>query len=287
MLRFCNAEAPHDRLLAAYSSFSTVDGALSLSGVLFNAVRNLLTEYPAVLEELRHAALETRSKPALLADATRLGEAATEAINQPMLNQLVYSQVEQWVNFPNALRAWHRQRWGRSLFGSLVSFLKALGVTRIVLLIDQLEDFTTTSPGPRLNRDFARIGELCQDDLLFRDVIQLVIALHPRAQFRALHSWPAEKLGPLPSLNDMKSCVVIPPLTADGIEKLVSNYLSGVRDRPSDGTQPFTPGALRRIHDVCAGRPGAVIQLLHNLIEQAVDENCSRIDEGAVEGIVS
>ena len=119
-----------------------MDGALSLSGVLFRGVRNVFADYSTCLEQVRAAALQNESKPSLLARVSRFASMASESVSAELLNLLVYGHPDEWVNFPKAQKKWHRQRQGRALFGSLVAFAKAVGITRVILLIDQLEDFT-------------------------------------------------------------------------------------------------------------------------------------------------
>ena len=111
----------------------------------------------------------------------------------------------------------------------------------------------------------------------------MVIALHPRAQFRALVSWPTDKLGALPALSDSLRCVVISGLSQSGIERLVTNYLSNVRTRPGTGFAPFSSGALEQVREDSGGRPGDAIRLLHDLVEYAVDQNLSQIGKEQVE----
>ena len=83
-----------------------------------------------------------------------------------------------WKHIAGAHGLWHKQRWGRSLFGGLVGFLRALGITRIVLLVDQVEDFADGWwASPRHYRDFGRLAEICVDDPLFRDCLQVVLTM--------------------------------------------------------------------------------------------------------------
>ena len=287
-LRLCEATAPPQLVVAAYASFSTVDGALSLSGVLFNATRDFVTRYASLIQDLKNRWDQTgRSKADLFESARQASAAALESHDWSFLRYLVYSGKEQWQTFLDQKGLWHRQRWGRRVFTTLVGFLSALGVGRVLLVIDQLEDFTGIGLSYRHYRDFQRIADICVADPLFRGRLQITIALHPRAQFVMQCCWMADLLGPLPQVNDDKRCIIIGPVQLSGLQRLVKAHLSRVRLDGSDGIAPFSPEALDKLSQLTSGRPGVAIRALHELIEIAVDRSATKIDAQMVDDLFS
>ncbi len=285
-LRLCGGDdSSRDKVVAFYASFSTVD-ALSLSGVLYTATRDLVCGRQDVLRRLKDDWLGMgKDAGTLYTQARTLASSTTITTDGWMLRELVLSDLSDWRRFFDRHRIWHRQRWGQRLFATVTACLKVLGVTRILLLVDQVEDFAGSSLSWRHYRDFGRIATMCADDPLYSDGLQVVLAQHPRAQRVMQCCWVEEKLGALPGPTDVTRCIIIPPMDVNGMVRLTARYLSEARVTPATGVSPFTRDALRRVCELAKGRPGEAIQKLHILIEAAVDRRCTLVELRLVEDL--
>lgn len=285
-LRLCGGDDSNsDKVVAFYAGFSTVD-ALSLSGVLYRATRDLLCGGHDVLRRLKDDWLGMgKDARTLYTQAGTLASSATITTDGWMLRELVFSDLSDWRRFFDRHSIWHCQRWGQRLFATVTACLKVLGVNRILLLVDQVEDFAGNAPPWRHYRDFGRMASMCADDPLFSDGLQIVLAQHPGAQRVMQRCWVEEKLGPLPSHTDATRCIIIPPMDVNGMVRLTARYLSKVRVTPATGVTPFTRDALRRVCELAKGRPGEAIEKLRNLIETAVDSRCALVDLKLVEDL--
>src|SRR5262249_11800632 len=135
--------------------------------------------------------------------------------------RLVYQERMQWRSYLSyRLRPWHQVRWGRELFASLFGLLHALGMSRFVLCVDQVEDFASwDTANYKLARDVGRLAQLCAYDPLFAGRLQVVLTMHPRAQ-RVLQShWNAQRIGQLVH-DDRERCVLLGPLKLEQLEQM-------------------------------------------------------------------
>ncbi len=276
--------SPSDRVVGVYTSFSTVE-ALSLSGVLHAASRDFLARNEPIISRLRaERQASGHSEADLARSAMEIARRATDGFEPTLVVSLLFDASIKWRDVLANHRLWHQQRWGRRVFASLTAVLKALGISRILLLIDQLEDFAEGwGPLSKHYRDFGRLASMCVDDPLFSDCLQVVLTMHPRAQFITECCWNPAKLGPFPSLEDENRCLIIRGLTPDGLVRLTRRYLTQVRVAELDGTEPFTMAALKRLCVLAKGRPGSAIRALHIAIEDAVDSGSRVIDARQIE----
>jgi hypothetical protein len=284
-LRLAGAQEPAaDRVVAIYTSFSTID-ALSLSGALYAATRSFLARHGGLVSQLKDDWLANgRDAKALIGAGLSMANQAMEQVDLHLMFGPTLLGVGSWPDQLDRHRLWHRQRLGRPLFGALIAALKTLGITRVLLLIDQLEDFVDGSrPLGKHYRDFGRLAEICTVDPLFRDCLQVVMTMHPRAEFLTRTCWDEDKLGPFPSLQDQRRCVVIQGLKPQGLTRLVATYLRQSRVVPEESLRPFTPQAIDRLCVLAGGRPGLAIRVLHMALEDAIDEERPSIDVRHIE----
>jgi hypothetical protein len=287
ILKMCGGPpAPAEKVVAVYTSFSTVE-AVSLSGALHGATRDFIARNRELLARLRSDWVRgRRSHGDLELEVRKYTSRASDPVKANVPHDLTYADPSSWQYIAGAHRLWHKQRLGRSLFGGLVAFLRAVGITRVVLLVDQVEDFADGwYASPKHYRDFGRLAEICIEDALFRDCLQVVLTMHPGAAHLTSACWPQGKLGPFPRADDETRRVVISALTVDGLVRLVSRYLASVRVSPRDGIEPFARESLIRLHKKSHGRPGTAIGALHKAVEIAVSNGVTEIGVDEIEDV--
>jgi hypothetical protein len=273
-----------DAALALYATFQTLSG-VSLSHLLFDVVRSLVVGPQAPLAPL--LANSPRDGRSLHAAGAKLIADARQAWSPALLHWLCHAtpdKVALFLGDPSQFRDWHRARYGRELFRTAVSFLRVLGINRLVVLVDQVEDFASwVTPAYKLRRDFARLAELCTADPVLRGHVTFVLTMHPDSARIAARYWPDQELGEIsPSRPDRHVLVLQEPPFA-GIVGMVKAYLDRERiTRATARLQPFTLGAVHAVYTLCGGRPGRCIPILSSLLENAADLQLHKIDQAAV-----
>jgi len=280
MLRRCGGDPSRDCILAAYSSFNAVEG-LSLSNVLYDAALDLLGARHSIIEALRGDKLARGATAYELLDkASAISWAANFDTNSRLLSELACRGPSSAALYLRSLSQWHRVRWGSSVLGTTVAFLKAIGVTRMVLVIDQIEDFANwLTPSYKLQRDLPRLANICMQDRLLADCLQIVVTIHPRAQ-RVLdhYSWNNLGLGDLTHDPRSERCIVLVGLTPDQFVRLTMRYLDSARAAGTQGGfSPFDRQTLDLVCTLQRGRPGPGLQVLHRLVEEAIDAGLAEI----------
>jgi len=138
LLELCGGD-PHECVCVAYCSFSTLEN-LSLSNVLFDACNDIVLRHSAALENLKARFSGTNEQ--LLVAASEMAQYADAGYRDDFLWRLVHRERAGWQWYlGHRMRPWHQMRWGRELFASIFSLLRALGMSRFVLCVDQVEDF--------------------------------------------------------------------------------------------------------------------------------------------------
>jgi hypothetical protein len=270
-------------LIATYAAFSSIEG-LSLSNLLFDVVRDLIGARGAMLANARNAVIESGRTPAQVhAAAEHMLQASGERWSAPLLYLLCNGDPKEWIEYLDnryVFSQWHRVRYGRELLRSALAFIRQLRIERLLVLVDQLEDFANRStPSYKLRRDFPRLAYLCSIEPLFRRRLTFVLTMHPRAA-RALNPyWPDGALGPLRSDESASNVLVLGGMTIARFKELVTRYLDSVRPSESRSSlAPFTDSTIELVHEIDRGRPGYCLQRLHFLLDAAAREGCHSID---------
>ena len=271
----------HSGIFAIYSGFSTVDG-LTLSSLLFDGVRDALVTRSGELIALRNAAIAKGESPdEIYGRASKLLNDSNESWTFDLLWHLCHSSPQDWRSYISVgFRQWHKVRIGREMFRSLTAFLRALGIQRVLVLVDQVEDFANWRTSPfKLKRDFSRLAYLCINDTLFRDHITFVLTMHPNAARVLSWYWDHGSLGPVSTNERQGNVVLLRDMRTPQFVEMARAYLDSARSRPAaDTLQPFTVDALDYVCEREKGRPGYCLSSLHRLIEAAVDESVLLID---------
>lgn len=272
-----------ESLIAAYAAFNTVDG-VSLSNLLFDTVRDLVGVRQGVLTRLRTVAFEKGRTPRQLYEsAQRLLEQSRERWSAPMLYKLCFQAPSEWTEFLDnryEFSQWHKVRLGPQLLRSAVAFLRQVGVPRVVILVDQVEDFASSmTPLYKLRRDFPRLGYLCSADSLLRGRLTFVLTMHPRAARSLSRYWPGNDLGPIGVDGSLGNVVRLGAMSKPRFTELVQAYLDSARiEGRSKSLRPLTEGAIDFVFELERGRPGYCLQRLSFLLDAAVSEGVQRIE---------
>jgi hypothetical protein len=271
----------HSGIFAIYSTFSTVDG-LTLSSLLFDAVRDSVIARAGELLTLRNAAVgKGDTVDNVYGRAAKLLNDANEPWDFELLWHLCHYSPTDWRSYlSTGFGQWHKVRVGRQMFRSLVAFLRALGTSRVLLLVDQVEDFANWSTSSyKLKRDFSRLAYLCTADVLLRDQITFVLTMHPNAARVLSWYWQDRALGPVSTNERQGNVVLLRNMRTPQFVEMARAYLASARSQPTaDTLHPFTVEALEYVCEREKGRPGYCLSSLHRLIEAAVDEAVKLID---------
>ncbi|MGX6566033.1 hypothetical protein [Cupriavidus necator] len=283
-LALAGSPASGEVVLALNATFHTL-GSVSLSHLLFDAVRSLVAGPQMPLAPLMGGGPTDRG--ALYAAGAKLITDTRQPWSCTLLHWLCHytlNKVESLLADSVLFREWHKARLGRELFRTAVAFLRVLGVTRLVVLVDQVEDFVNwATPAYKRRRDLARLAELCAADAVVRGHVTFVLTMHPDSAHVAARHWPVEELGQISPSRQNCRVVVLREPSLTGVVGMVKTYLNYERVVcGGDQLRPFTEGAVHAVYAMCGGRPGYCIPLFSMLLETAADLRVPWIDGAAV-----
>ena len=274
-----------EKLLAAYAAFSTVEG-LSLSNLLFDVVLNLVRSQGLTLTGLRAAAFATGRTPSDIYEAAAKRLRQSEQDWYPELLRLLSSNgPTAWIEYLEGFWQWHKVRYGRGILRTSVAFLNEVGIDRLLILVDQVEDFASfTTPTYKLQRDLPRLGLLCSEDRVLRDGVTFVLTMHPRAARIISGYWSSSVLGPVRAGEGAENAVQLGAMNKSRFKLLVEAYLDSVRfASSSDRLKPFREEAIEFVHELERGRPGYCLRRLFFLMQLAAVEGIEQIERSFVE----
>jgi hypothetical protein len=200
-----------------------------------------------------------------------------------MLYKMCFDAPGDWTEFLDnryEFSQWHKVRVGPQLLRSAVAFLRQVGVRRVIILVDQVEDFASSmTPLYKLRRDFPRLGYLCSVDRVLRERLTFVLTMHPRAARSLSRYWPGGDLGPIGVDASLGNVVRLGAMSRPRFIELVQAYLDSARiEGRSRILKPLTEGAIDFVFELEHGRPGYCLQRLSFLLDAAVDEGVERIE---------
>jgi hypothetical protein len=283
-LKQAGRPADSEKVLAAYAAFSTVDG-LSLNNLLFDVVLNIARSQGVRLVALLAGELDKGRKPEDIYEgaAQRLRK-SDEKWDVWLLHNLSSNEPTDWVEYLESFGQWHKVRNGRDMLRSLVAFLNELGIDRLLVLVDQVEDFASYSTATyKLQRDFHRLALLCSTDKLLHRRITFLLTMHPRAARILSRYWSERELGPVTPDEGAENVVLLGAMSKHRFVALVTAYLASVRVEPSrDPLTPFTEEAIDFIHEHDRGRPGYCLHRLFIAMDLAAAEGMKNIGRDLV-----
>lgn len=182
-----------------------------------------------------------------------------------------------------------RSRSGANFLATMLLFIKAAGINKVMLFCDQLEDFASPqTPKKTRSIEVERFRDFIVELLPMADMISVVVTMHPRALASIEEFW---QLADLPSLRvdeaNRSIVVVMPPLgTLGQAKRLLSAYLNAARrtnDNETDAHAPFTEDAVEELWTHSTKKPRDLLRKAHKMITYAAEENLETIDAAAVD----
>lgn len=182
-----------------------------------------------------------------------------------------------------------RSRSGANFLGTMLLFIKAAGIGKVMLFCDQLEDFASPqTPKKTRSVEVERFRDFIVELLPMADMISVVVTMHPRALASIEEFW---QLADLPSLRvdeaNRHIVVVMPPLgTLDQAKRLLTAYLNAARRTPDDAGEtlaPFTEDAVEELWTHSTKKPRDLLRKAHKMITFAAEENLEVVDAAVVD----
>jgi hypothetical protein len=288
--RLAGAGAASEKLFAAYTAFNTVEGP-SLSNLLFDAVLNLARSHGEKLVALRAAEFaKGRTPEEIYENAAKRLRKCEESWSLVLLYSLSSNSPTDWIDYLERFKQWHKVRLGREMLRASMAFLKQVGIDRLLILVDQVEDFANyDTPTYKLQRDFHRFALLCSEDKILRDHVSFVLTMHPRSARIVSRYWSECELGPVNVDERAENVVQLGAMSKSRFVALVKTYLDAVRIDSSlpDRLRPFTEGAIEFVHELERGRPGYCLQRLFSVMDLAAAEGMQYIERSFVERMLA
>lgn len=196
------------------------------------------------------------------------------------------------------ISTWNRLRNGFSYLDTAITFAKAARISKVVLFVDQVEDFANTnvSKSKRV-KEVERFRDIIEETAPFSRTAYYVLTMHPLAQQVIADTWDEARL---PSL-------ALPPpegTEAENIEKV--QVLRGIKDdaeafelfkaylndaeyrvegAPSE-LHPFDEEAITAIREHHSGRPGHMLKTANAILDLASKRQQETIDADFVAAVL-
>ncbi|MEY9582713.1 hypothetical protein [Sinorhizobium fredii] len=192
-------------------------------------------------------------------------------------------------DYLNEITLQKRARSGANFLATMLLFIKAAGIGKVMLFCDQLEDFASPqTPKKTRSIEVERFRDFIVELLPMADMVSIVVTMHPRALASIEESW---QLADLPSLRvdeaNRHIVVVMHPLgTLDQAKRLLVAYLDASRRGGATANgqlSPFTDDAVDELWSHSTKKPRDLLRKAHKVFTFAAEENLEKIDAAAVE----
>jgi hypothetical protein len=295
-------EAAENRLLAAMGTFNKVD-VTGLAAVSLEQVRYLAQVDPGFakspLRILREhfvkdlgAEVSGSGDERVEMEAEKIRERVKEVslglggktLGSPNRNLLDCFANGDWSGLAGYLKD-ASAKDGFELLSSVLIIAKAAGVKRVLLFIDQVEDFASAdTPKKRRSLEVERFRDIAIETQPFGQMASYVLTMHPAAARSVEEYWSLARLPKVDHLlkqNERITVILRPLKRLEEAEKLLAVYMGSSRRQGSafDALHPFDRGALTVLKDVSGGRPGPMLKLAHDLIEEGARKAWTKIGE--------
>lgn len=290
-------ENPVCALLASFDTAATKNlNSLFFSAVEYGADFRLHDDDPALYERL----YERLCTVAGTDDTMILSERCHDAYralkgrtlgppDEKFLAALCAGEARAVQDYLDEVTPQKRSRSGANFLGTMLLFIKAAGISKVMLFCDQLEDFASPqTPKKTRSVEVERFRDFIVELLPMADMISVVVTMHPRALASIEEFW---QLADLPSLRvdeaNRHIVVVMPPLgTLDQAKRLLTAYLNAARRTPDDAAEtlaPFTEDAVEELWTHSTKKPRDLLRKAHKMITFAAEENLEVIDAAVVD----
>lgn len=307
-------ENPVCALLASFDTASTKNlNSLFFSAVEYGIDFRLHDDAPTLYERLyKRLCIVAKQKNAMALaercrDAYRALKGRTLGPPEEMfLVALCAGDSRAVQDYLDEITPYKRTRSGASFLSTMLLFIKAAGVSKVMLFCDQLEDFASPqTPKKTRSIEVERFRDFIVELLPMADMVSAVVTMHPRALASIEEFW---QLADLPSLRvdeaNRHVVVVMPPLaTHDQAKRLLATYLKAARRDKTSGSNtlnpfrddavdsgslaPFTEDAVEELWSHSTKKPRDLLRKAHKMITFAAAENLQQIDAAAVDSRLS
>jgi hypothetical protein len=299
---FENEEASENRILSAMGTFNKVD-VTGLAAVSLEQVRYLAQVDPGVgkspMMVLREhfvrdlgAEVEESAEDRIELEAEKIRERVKETslslggktLGSPDRELVDHFADADWRGLAGFLKDVDAKKGFDLLSGALI-IAKAGGVKRVLLFIDQVEDFASAdTPKKRRSLEVERFRDIAVETQPFGQMASYVLTMHPAAARSIEEYWSLARLPKVDHLlkqNERITIILRPLKRMEEAERLLGVYMSRFRRKGSafDGLHPFDRGAVTVLMDVSGGRPGHMLKLAHDLIEEGARNEWTKIGE--------
>lgn len=275
------------KLAAGFSELNT-NQRTGLYPVIFNAILSmatgadspLLRAHAAICEEL-----DTDSPSAIHTklSATRLEFAPTSAPLRPDVSDWFAVAPAELPTLLGKVTPTTQLRSGLDFLHFTLIALRAAGVEKVFLMIDQLEDLATNKalPASKRRREIGRIRDLLETEP-FASMLHQTYTFHATAARELDSFWEANRL---PSFEDTPSnqaaVVVLRGMRDDDqVEALLKTWMTPHRNdvEIDDELVPFDRSALSVLRQASQGRPGDLLNKANEVFDAGAQAQVGKID---------
>ena len=284
-------DAEENPLCAVLASFDMAN-ARSLNAVFFEAARyacrfKTADDQPTLAERIRErliAKIDSDKESDLLSAVEYVQTSLRgRTLGPPVvdfLSLLCAEDPAELTAHVDGVTPTRRTRNGASYLATLLLFIQAAGINRVILCCDQLEDFAaTTTTRQKRTLETERFRDYILELQPMSDMLTCVVTMHPRATLAIGDMW---SLADLPSYDHDRAenqhrVVVLERIHS--VEKagaLISRYLDAARtsDAPA-GNQfhPFDSDAIEVLLSRSDGKPREILRKAHSLVTEGASSN--------------
>lgn len=280
---------PHrvKKLAAGFSELNT-NQRTGLYPVIFNAVLSMVTgpnnpllrAHAAICEEL-----DTDSASAIHTKLveTRLAVAPTSAPLRPDISDWFAGAPTELPTLLGGVTPTTQLRSGLEFLHFALIALRAAGVEKVFLMIDQLEDLATNKalPASKRRREIGRIRDLLETEP-FAGMLHQTYTFHATAARELDSFWEANRLPSFEDTPSNQAAVVVLRGTRDDdqVEALLKAWMTPHRNEVEieDELVPFDRSALSVLRQASKGRPGDLLNKANEVLDAGAKAQVGKID---------
>ena len=274
-------------IAASFSELNTMNRT-GLYPVLFNAVVGMAKDANAPLlrsRELICAEIgdDAPAKVAAKLTETRLAIAPTSPALRPDLLKVFAEAPDEVPAFLGRVSSATQIRTGLHYLDFAMIALAAAGVSKVFLMIDQLEDLATNNSlsAARRGREIGRIRDLLENEP-YASMLHVTFTFHATAAGKLERFWEQNRLPSFEDTPSNQSAVVVLRGVRDDdqVEALLRAWLDAHRmDSSTSGELvPFERDALTVLRLVSQGRPGILLNRANELFQAGAEAQKGLID---------
>ncbi len=288
-------DAIKDPLCAVLASFDMAN-ARSLNAVFYEAARYACRFRKSADDQTLAERLHQRLTAAVGSrEATAVRE-AVETVQRNLRGRTLGPLVDEFLQmlcsgdadalqrYVDGITETKRARSGAMFLATFLAFVKAAGISHVLLCCDQLEDFAaTTTTRQKRTMETERFRDYILELQPMSDMLSCIVTMHPRATQAIGEMW---RLADLPSYEHDRAENQQRVVVLEAIENvaqaraLLSSYLDSFRSAAvPEGQQlfPFTDGALDVLFEHSTGKPRDLLRKAWTIIEKAAENNWETI----------